>query len=50
VVLVVVYWQAREISGILSQCDPLGNGNAFGYDCPEEAYSFALEELKRLVR
>jgi hypothetical protein len=22
----IVYWQAREISRVLSQCDPLGNG------------------------
>ena len=21
-----MYWQAREISGVLSQCDPAGNG------------------------
>lgn len=24
--------------------------NAFGYDFPEEAYSFALKQLKQLVR
>ena len=22
----IVYWQAREISRVLNQCDPLGNG------------------------
>jgi Tn3 transposase DDE domain len=22
----IVYWQAREISRVLSQCDPVGNG------------------------